>query len=62
MLDDVGDGVPVRRPGDERAQDQHVERALHHLSVGLLVGHELSPRRSMGRNDTPLDCLWEVDF
>src|SRR5580700_1684926 len=75
VLDDAGDGVSVRRPHDECAQDEHVERALQHLSrgglgvlaiaaspplvVSLLRHRGSSPRMSMGRNYTPLGCLWE---
>src|ERR1700722_2618067 len=72
MLNHVGNGVSVSRTGDQRPQNQHVERSLHHLGVGGIgivrlrifrcaTAHAPSPRTSR-QGSTPLDRLWEEFF
>src|SRR5215472_1708126 len=44
VLDNVRDSVTVSWPGNQRAQDQHVERPLQHFVLLLLIRawHEIS--------------------
>src|SRR5579863_5933258 len=54
--------MAVGRTGDQGAQDQHVERALHHLGICRFVGrHDAGPSTRMSRQEhhTPLERLWE---
>src|SRR5580658_7158667 len=57
-------GVPVRRPHHQCAQNQHVQRALHHLSTCLFLSthRSFSPLERLWDNHTPLDRLWEDVF
>jgi hypothetical protein len=58
------DGVPVRRPYYQGAQNQHVQRSLHHLPARLSLsahsGH--APLEDLWEKDTPLERLWENNF
>src|ERR1035441_8313539 len=64
MLDDMSDGVSVRRPHHEGAQNQHVQRALHHLSaVFALRGHHFPPlERLWKRAYTTRTSMGEIFF
>src|SRR5262249_1828606 len=51
-LDGVGDGVAMRRPKREGAEDQHVERALQHFA---LERRSVSFRHKLRGDYTPVD-------
>jgi hypothetical protein len=35
LLDDAGDGMPVRRPEGERLQDEQIERSLQEFELAV---------------------------
>jgi len=50
----------MRPAANQRPQDHHVQRALQHLAFGWsFFPICLSTRSPMGKENTPLEVLWE---
>src|SRR5437868_5117303 len=53
VLNDVRDGMPVCRSGDQSSKDEHVQRSLHHLcALGSFPWHP----------HAPIEYLWEERY